>query len=486
MSDMNMKGEQWFEWERQATVHPLAICMEAWMEPTRKEYGRPWPTCILVYKEDVVCWHLKWPELLDYGDYLIKKFIEPKDRESLLQNIESQAVEMKSLFEEFSSLDFTSLSDNELLEAYNKIHDVFVQWFVPGALVEPIGYQGEKIIQKMISASGKSEKEQAEMLALLTTTTNESFSKRELKDMLLIAVEKKDGKDVGNLLKEHATKYFWLHNNYYSTEVLDEKFFERELELAISKYPNPKAQIEELKTKNLETADRKDELVKELNPDKFHLNLIELMDMFAWYQDYRKKKVMQILHYLDLLLEEIGRRKGHSLKEMKYTLPQEIPKIFNGSFDIGIAKERMKRYLFYFDGKDKVEEGVGSWSIDKENNIFSISSHEGEILEIKGMIANKGYVKGKARVTMSAKDAKDIETGEILITSMTSPDFVTAIKRAAAIVTNEGGVLCHAAVVSREFGIPCIVGTKLATKVFKTGDIIEVDGEFGFVRKVKD
>jgi pyruvate,water dikinase len=67
---------------------------------------------------------------------------------------------------------------------------------------------------------------------------------------------------------------------------------------------------------------------------------------------------------------------------------------------------------------------------------------------------------------------------------MTTPDFVTAVKRAAAVVTNEGGVLCHAAVISREFGIPCIVGTMIATKVFKTGDMLEVDANSGIVRKI--
>ena len=68
---------------------------------------------------------------------------------------------------------------------------------------------------------------------------------------------------------------------------------------------------------------------------------------------------------------------------------------------------------------------------------------------------------------------------------MTTPDFVTAMKRAAAIVTNEGGILCHAAVVSREFGIPCVVGTKIATKAIRTGDFIEVDGNKGIIRILK-
>jgi pyruvate,water dikinase len=65
---------------------------------------------------------------------------------------------------------------------------------------------------------------------------------------------------------------------------------------------------------------------------------------------------------------------------------------------------------------------------------------------------------------------------------MTRPEFVPLMKKASAIVTAEGGITCHAAIVSRELGIPCVIGTKNATKVLKTGDEIEVDAEKGIVK----
>ena len=67
---------------------------------------------------------------------------------------------------------------------------------------------------------------------------------------------------------------------------------------------------------------------------------------------------------------------------------------------------------------------------------------------------------------------------------MTTPDFVPAMRNAAAIVTDEGGVTSHAAIVSREMNKPCIIGTKIATQVFKDGDVVEVDAEKGVVRKL--
>ena len=78
-----------------------------------------------------------------------------------------------------------------------------------------------------------------------------------------------------------------------------------------------------------------------------------------------------------------------------------------------------------------------------------------------------------------------MEKGDVLVSSMTRPELVPAMKKALAVVTDEGGMTCHAAIVSRELGIPCVVGTKIATKAFKDGDFVEVNANHGVVRKMK-
>ena len=91
---------------------------------------------------------------------------------------------------------------------------------------------------------------------------------------------------------------------------------------------------------------------------------------------------------------------------------------------------------------------------------------------------------GKISYLKSAKENKKIKKGEILLVSNTTPDFMPAISKAAAIITNEGGLTCHAAIVSRELKIPCIVGTKIATQVLKDGDMVEVDASKGIIKKL--
>jgi pyruvate, water dikinase len=73
----------------------------------------------------------------------------------------------------------------------------------------------------------------------------------------------------------------------------------------------------------------------------------------------------------------------------------------------------------------------------------------------------------------------------LLVTGMTSPEYVSAMKKAAAIITDEGGITCHAAIISRELGIPCVIGTKIATKVLKDNDLVEIHGATGAIKIIR-
>lgn len=107
---------------------------------------------------------------------------------------------------------------------------------------------------------------------------------------------------------------------------------------------------------------------------------------------------------------------------------------------------------------------------------------EENIKEIKGTTACKGFVKGKVKLVLSKAMLANVEKGDIMVSYMTSPDYVPAMKKCAAIVTDEGGIVCHAAIVSRELGLPCIVGTKIATEVLKDNMEVEVNANEGVIK----
>lgn len=155
-----------------------------------------------------------------------------------------------------------------------------------------------------------------------------------------------------------------------------------------------------------------------------------------------------------------------------------------------IFSEEVKTRDIFFESKDKILFGSSAKNLidDFFSNYLQISD------VIKGTIANKGRAKGKARVLVpDAKDfdkiahaVKEMKEGEILIAETTSPDIIAACKKAAAIVTNQGGQLSHAAIVSRELGIPCVIGTdKDVILNIKNGDTVEVNADEGIIHIIK-
>ncbi|RKH18511.1 phosphoenolpyruvate synthase [Corallococcus sp. CA047B] len=100
---------------------------------------------------------------------------------------------------------------------------------------------------------------------------------------------------------------------------------------------------------------------------------------------------------------------------------------------------------------------------------------------VSGLGASPGLATGRVRVLRDASEAARLEPGEILVAPMTSPDWVPTLRRAAAVVTDSGGMTCHAAIVSRELRKPCVVGTRAATRVLHDGEEVTVDGGAGIV-----
>ncbi len=130
--------------------------------------------------------------------------------------------------------------------------------------------------------------------------------------------------------------------------------------------------------------------------------------------------------------------------------------------------------------KSKIEPLKETGTIIEEKKIGTVESGKANVL-VRGFSASPGMGVGKVKIILSAKEISRMERSEVLVTEMTTPDFVPAMKKASAIVTNTGGTTSHAAIVSRELGIPCIVGSGNATEVLKEGMDVSVDGTHGIV-----
>lgn len=149
--------------------------------------------------------------------------------------------------------------------------------------------------------------------------------------------------------------------------------------------------------------------------------------------------------------------------------------------NIPTRKELEKRDRGYFFAKNRLLAGYDKSNIEKIFGIHFITEPTKKARQLTGFTAYRGIVRGFVRRVMGHKQINEVKEGEILISPMTIPDFIPAMKKAAAIVTDEGGVLSHAAIIAREFKKPTVVGTAIATKRLQDGDIVEVNATEGKV-----
>lgn len=144
---------------------------------------------------------------------------------------------------------------------------------------------------------------------------------------------------------------------------------------------------------------------------------------------------------------------------------------------------RQRSFGIVNDGKD--QKVIVGMELEKWVDAL-IPKPQSQLLEIKGISASPGIVEGVACVALTPHEAQNIQAGQILVAPQTTPDFVPFMRKAGAIVTDEGGLTCHAAIISRELGKPCVVGTKVATQIIRNGERILVNADIGLiVRLVK-
>lgn len=202
-----------------------------------------------------------------------------------------------------------------------------------------------------------------------------------------------------------------------------------------------------------------------------------------------------------ILSKEISDQKVQLVRKGEKTEEREVPKSkidlqkITDEDIIALAKYAQKLQEHYYfpqdiewakqDGKLYITQTRPITTIEKTDK--RAKKHDGTDVKVSdnavlhGAAASPGVGTGHVRVLKSPKEINKVNKGDVLVAEMTSPDYVPAMKKAAAIVTDEGGLTSHAAIVSRELGVPCVVGTKEATLKLKDGDVVTVDGSKGAI-----
>lgn len=183
----------------------------------------------------------------------------------------------------------------------------------------------------------------------------------------------------------------------------------------------------------------------------------------------------------DLFVRRCARAFGCKNGLENFILPEEFPEIPKNES----LTKRQNRGLVSIDGKIYYLMSLEEYAKKHPGYLFEGLINDSQAHEIKGQSAYNGIIEGKVRIVRNKKQMLMVKNGEILVSPMTTPDFMIAMRKASAFVTDEGGITSHAAIVAREMKKPCIIGTKIATQVLKDGDLVEVDANKGIVKIIK-
>jgi len=397
--------------------------------------------------------------------------------------------------------DFSGLDIDEVFLLFNNFTKIYLDLWAEVIFLDSFDYYGEKILHKAIKKENKNIK--VSDLEVLLLPPNSSWLQKERLDLLKIAevVDKNKNKlkiilqikkysevielfpKLDQRLKEHSYKYHWLHNDFASIVRLDSNYFFKNLILLLSdenKLKDEKRMRSYLTSLNF----RKNKIIKKYKLSKGFTNITYFLASLGNLRDERKTYNQMAGTVLKKFAVALSEKSNLDVDLVENLFFWEIKKIFKLKAEQKKKiKNRSHGFLFFLGDlfSDKVEfrnqQAVRLNSyIDK-----AVSSHGG----LKGMVAFRGVVKGRVKIVRDKSDFKKMKKGDVLVAPNTRPEYVPIMKIAAAIISEEGGITCHSAIVARELKIPCIVGVQGAIVSLKNGDKIEVDANKGVVKIIK-
>ncbi len=475
----------------------------------RKYLGFGFKIVILTLKNNYL-----WQFIDEDENYLItKRIVEMFIKKTIFKPFKVWQKFQKKLiknFQHLNKINLKELSNKELVSEYlNFVENFTNEWTIPLVMEGTAVYTEKSLLPKFKKELNTLDnKTISEYFTILTQPEKLSFIGKERLDFLKICLIIFRNKKILKFLKkkikiskikdldppfykqllEHQKKFYWVRTNYFKTEPITIfKFFlflKEEIKNKTKKEINK--EYRDLKNYSKNILKRKRDILREIKISQRLKKELEAISFFSYCFDERKEMALRGSHYAAELLKELADRVKISYLTLDCALPEEMPKIISEGKKkwFKILSQRKKKFIFVYQYKTKWQIYAGI----KAENLWKILFKEEQVKVkmIEGITVSRGernYTGGRVRVVINPfKDP--FRPGEILVTTMTRPEFLPLLKKARGIITDEGGMTCHAAIISRELNIPCIVGTKKATKVFKNGDRIILRLNHGKIEKV--
>ncbi|MFQ3173506.1 MAG: phosphohistidine swiveling domain-containing protein [Flavobacterium sp.] len=469
--------------------HSLLLLEPKMLRCVRNDKYAPYDIDYFVYSKEGVTsafyTDIMGQELLKYGEnYLNTEFIDV-----LKADYKMHTTEFGKFLYGLEDIDFPKISNLELDNLYEQFFLFLIDTYTFFSLTFGWKLNACNIRLRDLLSDIYPEKRKLDEINVLLTTPEEfdEVSLERIAWLKIIDKYKEEKLLQEALIISHVRQFPWLvWNTYDSKEITS--FFQVKFKASLSTKENALLEIAHIYEEKKELKKKQQIIYDNVNDPQ----LKYLADLLKWAAQERLhlKRYWAGCEFLALgMLKEIASRIGCTLHEFLHSHKREDIRSFlrlGKTLDDTEKKKRMecvaylvsKKNLFFYTGKEALD-FIDSLPIEEVD----------DSKELKGTVAYPGIVSGPVKI-IKVDDVKGLQDdfvrfqeGDVLVTTMTQPNILMLMSKASAILTDEGGITCHAAIISRELKIPCIVGLHTATRVLKEGQVVQVDAERGIVNR---
>ncbi len=454
-------------------------------------------------------------ELREHIETIIKfVFKYPKKVDQLHKRIRQYFFAYFKSAQAALKIDVKKISDGELAKIYNKIVRAMMLAHGPAIsttwFIDADGEDFSRFLLERLDKIIKKQKAKIDLtmaFSILTTPEKPSMDiKEELNSLRIFKEIKKDktarrifsqrdaDKISQDLIKindklrrkifNHFKKWRWTPFIYLGPAYELDYYLEVWSGLLRQKF-NVSGRIKELENYTAGVRKSKRAITAKIKLSPEDKRLFALAAEIIYLKAYRKDYTFFGMYVLDRVVREIARRLNLSKKQADFIAFWEVDEaLHKRKFSVDVLNDRIKYSVFYINGKNKyiytgakARKFIAGLGFEKEK--------QEQVDSLAGTSAYPGKARGKVKIINLPEETGKMKAGDIMVSHTTFPALAPAMKKAAAIITDDGGITCHAAIVARELKTPCVVGTKIATSVLTDGDRVEVDADEGIVKRVR-
>lgn len=509
---------------------------QIWLRGFSNEFahpsGRAYKRVLTVFRDYHLWFYYGTKDSTQEADAIMKKMLRaPSFAKKINTEIIRVADELSGFAKTVPQTGLNALSNAALwriYKTYNEIHTRYYQWCWLPVAADMFNGTLTDTLKGFLRDYTPSDEQMNEYFMLLTQPTHTSLIQKEQEDFLsLIAVIQKDTyhkklfsslyrtfeeqhaaplglgthtpeyerlldkkiekmrdsikPSVMKKIDAHYRAYFFSKHMWIGKDgVYSHDHYLREIVTWVGRGADAAQNLSVMRAELSTIAKKRSALIKKLHLKSSHRILFDAFGDFMVTKIYRRYAQIYAIYRMQPIIAEIAKRFDLSIMQVRFMLKSEMKVLLkDGTVDRDALAARTQSCVYYTEkGKDVIITGP-----DADFLVTLVAPKKLEnITELKGQTGCVGAAEGIVKIIIRPSDMAKMNEGDILVSIATDPDIVPAMKKAAAIVTEQGGVTSHAAIVSREMNIPCVIGTKIATRVLKDGDRVFVDATKGIVK----